>query len=190
MEKLREDFSVHTNQNVLEFVVLVDEQDREIGTMLKSLVHHHSTPLHRAFSLYLFNSRGEVLIQQRKKEKITWGGFWSNSCCGHPRPEENREEAAKRRAKEELGIETRDIEKMADYRYRFEYNNVAENEICPIFTGSTEESIRPNWKEIEEFRWLAWPVFLQDIKNNASLYSPWCKEQVQILSRNQRFPNG
>jgi len=171
-----------------EFVVLVDKKDRVIGIAPKATVHTKDTPLHRAFSLYIFNQQGEVLVQQRKKEKITWGGFWSNSCCGHPAPGESRKEAAKRRSFQELGIAVEDIEKMADYRHRFEHDNVVENEICPIFVGIARDShITPSPGEIEKFQWVSWSGFLQDIKEKKAEYSPWSKEQVPILSASSQF---
>ena len=97
-----------------ELAVLVDDQDHEIEVVPKATLHTQNNPLHIAFSLYIFDSAGRVLAQQRKKEKKTWGGFWSNSCCGHPNPIESREEAAKRRSFEELGLNVNDIQKVVD----------------------------------------------------------------------------
>lgn len=171
-----------------EMAVLVDENDQEVGVAPKATLHNGSTPLHRAFSLYIFDHAGNVLVQQRKKEKKTWGGFWSNSCCGHPAPGESREEAAKRRSFQELGVVVEGIEKMADYRYRFEHNNVVENEICPIFVGMAQDSgVVPMPGEIEAFRWISWSQFLQDMKEREIEYSPWSKEQVSILSKSPQF---
>ena len=179
--------NIVTSMETLNLVVLVDGNDQEIGTTPKATVHHQNTPLHRAFSLYIFNSKGEILVQQRKREKITWGGFWSNSCCGHPGPGESREEAAQRRAKQELGLEVSSIEKIANYRYRFEYKGIVENEVCPIYVGLSNEEVQPDPAEIEDFKWMSWSAFVQDIKENANLYSPWSKEQVQILSKSPAF---
>ncbi|MDP6586313.1 MAG: isopentenyl-diphosphate Delta-isomerase, partial [Anaerolineales bacterium] len=118
-----------------ELAVLVNDQDEELGVVPKKTLHGADTPLHRGFSVYLFNTQGEVLVQQRKKEKITWGGFWSNSCCGHPAPGEQRENTVQRRSKEELGVDVTDVKEVSKYRYRFENNGVVENEVCPIFVG-------------------------------------------------------
>lgn len=171
-----------------ELVVLVDDNDNEIGTMPKAEVHTKATPLHRGFSLYVFNPQGEVLAQQRKKEKLTWGGFWSNSCCGHPAPNETREEAAERRAKQELGIEVKNIEKVADYRYRFKHNGVVENEVCPILVGlAANADLYPDPREIENFRWMRWSEFLEDMETHQEIYSPWSKEQIKILLSNQNL---
>lgn len=171
-----------------EQAVLVDEKDREIGIVPKATLHTAETPLHRGFSLYLFTREGEFLVQQRKKEKKTWGGFWSNSCCGHPGPKETREQAIRRRTREELGIFPKEVEKIADYRYRFEYGGIAENEVCPMFAGIAQsKELFPDRDEIEQVRWMPWPEFLGEIKEHAGAYSPWAKEQAQILASSPRF---
>jgi isopentenyl-diphosphate delta-isomerase type 1 len=116
------------NQDV---VVLVDEQDNELGIMPKALVHTDKTPLHRAFSVFLFDESGKVLVTQRALTKTTWPGIWSNSCCGHPAPGESYEAAIVRRVGQELGTAISSLEKVSDYRYRFERDGVVEHEICP-----------------------------------------------------------
>lgn len=174
----------HTNQ---ELVVLVNDTDEEIGTAPKATVHTHDTPLHRAFSIYIFRPDGKVLVQQRKKEKITWGGFWSNSCCGHPGKDESRRDTAIRRTFQELGINLRNVEQIEPYRYRFEYNGIVENEICPIFAGMTDDEVKPDPKEIEAYKWLTWEEFLRDIRSKKDQYSPWSKEQVEILEKSEAF---
>lgn len=174
--------------NVSRNVVLVDEQDNTIGLMPQDVAHHLDTPLHRGFSLYVFHKQGDLLLQQRAERKVTWGGFWSNSCCGHPREGESYLAAAARRFKEEVGIEVESIEKMVDYRYRFEYNGVAENEICPIIVGIVRnKEVRVNPVEIQNTRWTSWSDYLKEMKENGDTFSPWSKEQVKILSKNSRF---
>ena len=162
-------------------VVLVDHDDNQIGTCPKALVHHANTPMHRAFSSYIFNQKGKVLVQRRAKSKKTWGGIWSNSCCGHPRPGEERIDAVSRRAKDELGISVYNLKQVAPYQYRFELDGVVENEICPIFVARTNDQVMPNPSEVEEYLWLSWPEFKAHIEANKNSYSPWCKEQVKIL---------
>ena len=164
-----------------ELVVLVDDNDNQIGTCPKVLVHHANTPLHRAFSSYIFNQWGEVLVQRRAKSKKTWGGYWSNSCCGHPTVGEERVDAAKRRIKEELGIGVYDLKQVAPYKYRFGLDGVVEHEICPIFVAQTKDEVKPNPAEVEECLWLSWPDFKAHIEANKDNYSPWCKEQVGVL---------
>lgn len=172
-----------------EMVVLVDEDDREIGIVPKATVHHQETPLHRGFSIYIFAlAHGKILVQRRNKKKVTWPGFWSNSCCGHPAENESYEEAAKRRVAQELNIDLQVIEKMADYRYRFEHNGIFENEVCPILVGLVKnEELQPDPAEIEDVRWQRWSEYLTDMEQNEDSYSPWSKEQVRILSKTPRF---
>lgn len=172
-----------------ENVVLVDEEDREIGITSKTDVHHQETSLHRGFSIYVFTpAQGKILIQRRNRSKVTWPGFWSNSCCGHPGQGESYLDAAARRVRKELGISIEAVEKMADYRYRFEYNHVAENEICPILVGLTNnEEIQPDSSEIEDAKWVSWSEYLRDMEQHGDIHSPWSREQVKILSQTPRF---
>ena len=166
-----------------EFVVLVDGDDNEIGTMPKALVHQAETPLHRAFSFFLFNSKGELLLQQRSSRKKTWPLVWSNSCCGHPLPGEERKDAVKRRLKDELGLTGIEAEEAAPYRYCFTRDGVMENEICPIFIGFSDQEPVLNPEEVEAVRWVPWQSFLAEIRNKPGRYSPWCEEQVEIMAK-------
>lgn len=166
----------------MDLVVLVDENDRELGTMPKALVHTDNTPLHRAFSVFLFNDEGEVLVQQRNKNKKTWGGIWSNSCCGHVSPGEKYEAAVERRASQELGAKIQNLEKVANYRYRFERDGIVENEICPVFRATISGELSPDPEEVEAWKWLGWKEWLEILKNDhADEWSPWCKEEVLLL---------
>lgn len=187
-----------------ENVVLVDEQNTEIGTARKESVHTINTPLHRGFSVFLFNSQREVLLTKRAKTKKTFPGIWTNSVCGHPIPDESVFDAAKRRLKEELGIEERDlqaihsisrstntskqveIKEVALYRYRFaDASGIVENEICPILVAKSDARIKPNPKEVEKWKWAMWKSFLDDIRKNPHIYSPWCIEEARILTSSQ-----
>src|SRR5437868_15000164 len=121
-----------------DYVILVNEQNNPIGTMPKLEAHHAATPLHRGFSLFLFNTRGELLLQQRSKKKKTWPGVWSNSVCGHPMLDETPINAASRRLTFELGIHDATVTMMLpDYRYRFMKDGIVENECCPVMAGVT-----------------------------------------------------
>lgn len=167
--------------NNTEYVVLVDEADREIGIELKKRVHTHDTPLHRAFSLFLFTHGGELLLQQRSGLKTTWPLVWSNSCCGHPMPEESYESAVIRRVRYELGITLSAVFKVSDYRYCFSRDGVMENEVCPIYAGFYDGSVRPDKGEIEDIRWIRWSDWLREIRNYPDRYTPWCVEETRIL---------
>jgi isopentenyl-diphosphate Delta-isomerase len=164
-----------------ELVVLVDEANNILGTMPKSEVHGVTTPLHRAFSAFIFNADKKLLLQQRSHVKKTWPLAWSNSCCGHPGLGEQNVDAAKRRIQDELGMTVVWIEEAAPYRYQFSKDGVMENEICPIHIAYTEDEPVINPDEVEAIEWISWDDFLEEIKNNTDKYSPWCVEEAMIL---------
>src|SRR5258706_15408648 len=112
----------------MEYVVLVDEQNQEIGTAPKDTVHTTDTQLHRAFSLFLFNSKKQLLVTKRASTKKTFPGVWTNTVCGHLAPGESAVDAATRRLKEELVIEHVEVKEVSPYRYRFaDKNGIVEN---------------------------------------------------------------
>ena len=171
----------------MEEVVLVDENNNVLGTMPKAEVHQENTPLHRAFSSFIFNRDKKLLLQQRSGRKKTWPLMWSNSCCGHPQLNETNIAAAKRRLRDELNLEVEMIEEVAPYRYQFSKDGVMENEICPILVGFTQNEPKINMDEVETVQWISWEEFLADIENNPDKYSPWCIEEAKILEGNGRF---
>ncbi len=166
-----------------ELVVLVDENNTILGTMPKSEVHGAVTPLHRAFSIFIFNKDKKLLLQQRSHVKKTWPLAWSNSCCGHPGLDESNIDAVKRRLRDELGMSVVWAEEASPYRYQFTKDGVMENEICPIHIGYTEDEPVINPDEVEAISWISWDNFLTEIKNNTDKYSPWCIEEAMILEK-------
>lgn len=168
-------------------VVLVDEQNQVLGTMPKSEVHGAKTPLHRGFSLFLFDRKGQLLLQQRSSKKKTWPLVWSNSVCGHPALNESNVEAAQRRLLFELGIHALHLEEVAPYRYSFVRDGVMENEICPILVGFSDEEPKLNREEVEATRWVEWKDFLEEIKTKPGTYSEWCEEEAHILVSHPRL---
>jgi isopentenyl-diphosphate delta-isomerase len=171
-----------------EIVVLVDEQNRILGTMPKVAVHQARTPLHRAFSSFIFRaSDKQFLLQQRSGKKRTWPLVWSNSCCGHPGLGESNVDAARRRLRLELGLDPAVLEEIATYRYCFTRDDVMENEICPILVGIVDSEPVINPDEVEAVRWSGWHDFLDEIEHNATGYSEWCVEQARILHGTPRF---
>lgn len=173
-----------------EHVVLVDERNQPVGTVPKSSVHSRQTPLHRGFSLFAFNSRGELLLQQRAGSKKTWPLVWSNSCCGHPANGESSEAAAARRLSTELGLTVSVAEItviLPDYRYRFEKDWVVENEFCPVMVARTDETPKLNPVEVEAVRWATWSEFVAEVTRFPDRYSPWCTEETLLLSANPKF---
>jgi isopentenyl-diphosphate delta-isomerase type 1 len=166
----------------MEIVVLVDEQNNVLGTRDKADVHSVHTPLHRGFSLFLFNSKKELLLTRRAHTKKTFPGLWTNTVCGHPGPGEAVVDAAKRRLKEELGISNVAIKEVAPYRYSFaDANGIVENEICPILVVRGDVTPKPNTREVASWKWIFWKDFLHEIALNPNSYSPWSREEAKII---------
>ncbi|MDO8583478.1 MAG: isopentenyl-diphosphate Delta-isomerase [bacterium] len=172
----------------MEEVVLVDKNNNVLGTAPKLETHNKNTPLHRAFSLFLFNSKGKLLLQQRSKKKKTWPLIWSNSVCGHPMLNENNADAVKRRLNFELGIKLDKIhEILPDFSYKAEMNGIVENEICPVFVGFTDQKPTTNKDEVENLRWINWQDFLKEINQRPGIYSIWCEKEAKLLEKNKEF---
>jgi isopentenyl-diphosphate Delta-isomerase len=168
----------------VEQVVLLDESGQAIGVEDKAIVHHQDTPLHLAFSCYVFNDRGEFLLTQRAHHKRTWPSVWTNTCCGHPAPEEDMRAAITRRLGEELGLTVRSLElALPGFQYRAVMTNgVVENEKCPVFVAFTESTPKPNPAEVADTRWVSWKEFSAEVLAGDADVSPWCALQVQQLT--------
>lgn len=172
-----------------EHVVLVNSLNEKLGLADKATVHTEDTPMHRAFSLFLFNARGELLIQQRSFAKKTWPGAWSNSCCGHPQDGESFEAAAARRLSFELGIEAKPESAhiiVPDYTYRYARYGVVEHEFCPILVMFKDAVPQPNPDEVAAFEWMDWREF-QALMAAPNDFSEWCVEETHLLSQNKKF---
>jgi isopentenyl-diphosphate delta-isomerase len=171
-----------------EHVVLVDDSNKVLGTAPKATIHTDQTPLHRGFSVFVFDATGNILLQQRNLTKVTWPGIWSNTCCGHPALDESGEAAVRRRLKDELGLsEVTLYELLPDYRYRCEKHGIVENELCPVFVGFTTQQPTINPEEAENTRWLPWREFVRDVTAHPDQYSPWCVEETQLLDKSKSF---
>jgi isopentenyl-diphosphate Delta-isomerase len=171
-----------------DYVVLVDKQNKVLGTAPKLATHDQNTPLHRAFSLFLFNSKGELLLQQRSSGKKTWPLIWSNSCCGHPKLHESNINAARRRLKFELGIILNNFyEILPDFTYRAEMKGIVENEICPVIVAFANKKPIINKDEVKEVKWIKWDDFLAEINVKPGLYSIWCEQEAKLISKNEEF---
>lgn len=169
-------------------VVLVDAQNRVLGTAPKLETHNSNTPLHRGFSVFLFNKKGDLLLQQRSHTKKTWPLAWSNSVCGHPMLNESSPDAAKRRLRFELGLNLDNVQEvLPDFSYRAEMNGVVENELCPVMVAFTDEKLKPNSDEVEKFKWVKWQEFVDDVKKHPGKYSMWCEEEAKLLENNKKF---
>lgn len=174
-------------------VVLVDPSGNPVGKANRTTVHTDATPLHLAFSAYLFNARGEVLLTRRALSKHTWPGVWTNSCCGHPRPGEDPEEAVHRRVREELGLTIAGLTPLLPrFRYRAtDSSGVVENEICPVYAGFVDgDDPAPNPAEVAEWAWVPWSNFAAAITANPRAYSPWSATQVpRIMAEHPGVPH-
>ena len=153
-------------------VILVDNHDNEIGTMPK-LEAHRKGVLHRAFSIFIFNSKNELLLQQRAFDKYHSGGLWSNTCCSHPLPKEITLHAAKRRLREEMGINVH-----LKYIYSFIYkakvdNELSEHEFDHVFLGCSDEDPTPEVTEVANWKYISLPLLLNDIKKDPKPYTVW-----------------
>ena len=165
-----------------ELIVLVNDNNEQIGVMEKLAAHNADTPLHRAFSCYVFNSDGKFLLTQRALSKKVFPGIWTNSCCGHPGPGETTEDAIKRRLDYELGLQPEKLEVLLPhFRYRAEMQGIVENEICPVYLAVVVKDPRPNPMEVEAYEWIEWEEFRKRIELDPNNYSQWCREQVKLL---------
>lgn len=171
----------------------------EFGPKLES--HHAHTKLHSAFSCYVFNDSGQLLVTQRALSKKVWPGVWTNSVCGHPAPGEERITAVRRRLEYELGMQAVDFQiVLPDYRYVTPpYNGIVENEYCPVYVARAVSDPVPNKEEVEDWKWMAWEDFVRAIESDSDdysiyadqgvklavtdgpVYSWWCKDQVKRL---------
>jgi isopentenyl-diphosphate delta-isomerase len=166
-----------------EQVVLLDEEGHAIGVTPKATVHHLETPLHLAFSCYVFDPSGAVLVTRRATHKPTWPGAWTNSVCGHPAPEEDIAEAVRRRARDELGLTLSDVRlALPAFRYRAVMpNGVVENEMCPVFVAHTSDAVHLDPDEVDSVAWVDWAEFRASVLDGSREVSPWCVDQVRQL---------
>lgn len=167
-----------------ESVVLLDEAGHAIGTQDKASVHHADTPLHLAFSCYLFDDDGRVLITRRALHKRTFAGVWTNACCGHPAPGEDLADAVRRRVGQELGTQVDDLRLLLPaFRYRAAQDGVVENEMCPVFVArvADPDALRLDPDEVDDAVWEPWPAFRDAVLAGTREVSHWCREQVRQL---------
>lgn len=174
-----------------EELILVDSDDREIGRESKTVCHDGDGILHRAFSLFIFNQRGELLLQQRARDKRLWPGYWANSCCSHPRYGETMEEATQRRLHQELGFKC-PLEFVYKFEYHAEFGRLgSEHELCWVYIGVADaEDLRANDNEIAATRHIAPAELDRQIERQPEQFSPWLKlEWVRLRAEfSDRLP--
>lgn len=165
-----------------EQVVLLDATGQAVGTAPKGSVHHADTPLHLAFSAYLFREGGDLLVTQRARDKATFPGVWSNSACGHPEPGERLSDAVVRRVSQELGLTVTLLRLVLPrFAYRAEMDGVVENELCPVYVGVVAGEPSPDVAEVGGLEWVPWAEFALAVSEGRREVSQWCQEQVAAL---------
>ncbi len=167
-------------------LILVDEHDREIGFRSKRDCHQGHGLLHRAFSVFLFDSAGRLLLQQRSDSKPLWPLYWSNSCCSHPRRGETMQVATRRRLKEELGLSAR-LEFLYKFIYQADFGELgAEHELCWVYIGLTDQPVRANPRELADWRWLLPEEIDRELDRQPDQFTPWFKLEWQALRSTHR----
>ncbi len=163
-------------------VILVDQNDKEIGVMEK-LEAHEKGLLHRAFSIFIFNKKGELLLQQRDSKKYHSGSLWTNTVCSHPEPNKNLYECVQNRMIEEMGFNT-PVKEIFTFLYKSGYENgLTEHEFDHVFIGFYDKNPEPNPEEVMNLKWISVEDVIFDMKNNPEIYTSWFK----ILMKNAEF---
>lgn len=164
-----------------EELILVDSNDQPVGQLSKAAAHNGDGLLHRAFSVFLFNDAGELLLQQRGRDKRLWPGFWSNSCCSHPRVGESMAVATRRRLDDELNLDSQ-----LEFVYRFEYQARygeagSEHELCHVYVGRINGDVVPNSNEIAAVQFVPAESVAARLDHDPERYTPWFKLEWQTL---------
>ena len=169
-------------------LLIVNKKDKIIGTKTKEECHRGKGIMHRAFSILVFNKKGQVLLSKRSKFKLLWPLFWDNTCSSHPLKNEGYEEAGQKRLKKEFGF-TCNLELIDKFPYQAKYNNIgSENELCALLVGMCDnEEIKPNPKEIADCKWVDLKKLKRDVKKNPQKYTPWLK--IDLKKIRYKIPN-
>ncbi len=159
----------------MEQVILVDHEDRQIGLEEKLKAHQNGGKLHRAFSIFVFNSKGETMLQQRAQSKYHGGGLWSNTVCSHPRFGETPVDAAHRRLEEEMGFDC-DMREVFAFEYEAKMDKgLTEHEYDHVIFGNYDHAPKPNPEEVQAWKWIGLAELKGDLAKNPDSYTPWLK---------------
>ncbi|MGI9322008.1 MAG: isopentenyl-diphosphate Delta-isomerase [Pseudomonadales bacterium] len=174
-----------------EQLILVNEDDEPIGKMAKRDCHLDQGVLHRAFSIFIFNAAGDLLLQRRSGQKFLWPGYWSNACCSHPREGEDSEEAAHRRLEQELGIKT-ELTFLYKFTYRAQFGDIgSENELCWVWAGQAEANeVTVNDNEIADWKFFTALELEESLALRPQEFTPWMKMEWNRIraEHNQIIP--
>lgn len=170
-------------------VILVDTDDREIGTMEK-LEAHEKGLLHRAFSIFLFNDRGEMLIHRRALTKYHCGGQWSNTCCSHPEKGKDLNDCLRDKLFQEMGIAA-EVEKAFEFTYRAEMENgLTEHEYDHVYIGRYNDAPRPNPEEVCDWRYVSMPALEAELRNEPEKFTPWFRMLFDRITKHYEAIDG
>src|SRR5689334_6986978 len=166
----------------VEQVVLLTPDGTPCGVADKASVHREVTPFHLAFSCYVFDASGRLLVTRRALHKLTWPGVWTNSCCGHPGPGEAPADAVLRRVVQELGLSVANLTlALPEFSYRASFGGVEEYELCPVFLARADAEPQLDPDEVAAAEWWSWPDFVAAATAPDSTISPWAQKQVRAL---------
>jgi isopentenyl-diphosphate delta-isomerase len=166
-----------------ESLILVDSDDRETGYLDKSACHDGHGVLHRAFSLFVFNPSGQLLIHQRASGKRLWPDYWSNSCCSHPRRGEDMPQAAQRRLGQELGLQI-ELSFLYKFEYRAEYQSIGtEHELCWVYAGRTDAQPNINTTEVRDWQWIDPNELSAQLRQQSKRFTPWFRMEWERIER-------
>ena len=170
-----------------EKVILVDENDKEVGSLEKMAAHLNGGRKHRAFSVLVFNNKHELMLQQRALSKYHCGGMWTNTCCSHPRLNEETEAAAHRRLMEEMGIDC-ELKEVFSFNYEAKVNNeLTENEFDHVFIGNFNDEPKINKDEAEAWKWISIAELEKEVRQNPEKFTVWFKVILLGLLENKIF---
>jgi len=163
-----------TDIDAREYVILVDTNDSPIGVAAKIEVHQHPPKLHRAFSVFIFDSAGRMLLQRRASTKYHFGGLWTNAACSHPQPGEDTQESAVRRLRAEMGIDVILTERLSfEYRAKDASTGLVEWEFDHVFTGTFDGVPDPDSAEVDEWRWVDHSELAREVRERPERFTPW-----------------
>ncbi len=162
---------------LMEEVIIVDKNDKQLGVEEKIKAHEQGK-LHRAISVFVMNSKGELMLQKRAEGKYHSGGLWANTCCSHPKPGENTSDAAVRRLKEEMGFECK-LTEVFSFTYKVEFDNgLSEHEYDHVFIGKFDSQPKPNAEEVDDWKWMNLEELKRDLEKNPDKYTYWLKTVI------------
>lgn len=167
--------------DILETLILVDDNDNQIGTASREECHKGKGKRHRAFSVFLFDSRDRMLLQFRSSEKLG-GNRWDSAAISHVRAGETYETAAERNMKHEIGIST-PVKKIGAFTYTEPYNGYSENEYCAVLVGKFDGEVKPNKEEMDRVRYATWDEVKRELKTKPEAFTKWFRNSIPILEK-------